>query len=93
MKRTNGTGLSESTFIGNTNSGAYYNSTLNAANDEAQTMLDQKTKDVQDATVEYLSQMNFASKFTDIRDDIHSLRDDGVTLKGNSTYTFEGLNI
>ena len=91
-KRTSGTNISSSTFIGNTNSDAYYNDTLTQANDQAQTMLDQKSQDAEDATIAYFKDIGFNDKFNDIHDDIRALKTDGIYLKGNQNFSFEGIN-
>ena len=55
-KRQSGTTTSESSYVGNSDSDSYYDSTINAANDENEAKVEQKRKEYKDPVVEYLAE-------------------------------------
>lgn len=82
-KRTSGTTISASSYIGNKDYNAYYDSTLANAQDQAQTELDRKTEELKenDPVVDYLTDLEFADSFKSLVSNVESLRKDGVIIQ------------
>lgn len=55
-KRQSGSTISESSYVGNSDSDSYYDSTINAANDENEAKVEQKRQEYKDPVVEYLAE-------------------------------------
>ena len=87
-KRTSGTTVSSSTYIGNIDSDTYYESTLAGATDKTQTQLEQQTEEVKDPVVEYLVDLEFANEFKSLASNVEHMAKEGIIIERFKNDTF-----
>lgn len=87
-KRTSGTTVSASGYIGNTDADTYYDSTLAAANDQNQTELNQMKEETRDPVVEYLMDLEFANGFRSLVSNVETMTNEGIIINKFRDSTF-----
>lgn len=94
-KRTSGTTLSSSTYVGNADSAAYTESALGGAREKAEEELEMKRDEAlrEDPVVEYLTELGLGKSLDSIVKDVGTIVKDGVAIKLNavSSSSFEGF--